>query len=334
MSRLADRLGRRGRFAAAGALAGIAAACGAAIAVERQAAEAERDNPPTGAFLMIDGVRLHYIDTGGPGRPVVMYHGNGAMIADLEISGIVERIARHHRTIVFDRPGYGYSSRPRGQAWDPAAQAQLFQAALTRLGVERPLVFGHSWGSLVALAQALDYPEGVAGLVLVSGYYFPQARADMAALSPPVLPVLGGIVRHTVAPFAMRRMAPRAIARMFSPAPVTDAFRERFPLELALRPSQIRASSEELALLNDAAESLSRHYGEITLPAAIVAGEADAIVETSLHAVRLHAQIPGSTLHLLPGSGHMLHHTETDALARIVEDAAASLASREAAPPA
>ena len=147
MSRLAERLGRRGRLAAAGALAGIAAACGAAIAVERQAAQAERDNPPAGAFLMIDGVRLHYIDTGGPGRPIVMYHGNGAMIADLEISGIVEALARHYRIIVFDRPGYGYSSRPRGQAWDPAAQAQLFQAALTRLGSRRSGATNHQEGN-------------------------------------------------------------------------------------------------------------------------------------------------------------------------------------------
>jgi pimeloyl-ACP methyl ester carboxylesterase len=272
---------------------------------------------------MIDGVRLHYIDTGGPGRPIVMYHGNGAMIADLEISGLLDEVARHHRTIVFDRPGYGYSSRPSGQAWDPSAQAQLFQAALTRLGVERPVVLGHSWGSLVALSQALDFPEGVAGIVLVSGFYFPQARADVAALNPPAIPLLGGVVRHTIAPFVMRRMAPRAIARMFSPSPVTDAFRERFPLELALRPSQIRASSEELALLNPAAEGLSRHYGEIAVPTFIVAGEADAIVESSFHAVRLHAQIPGSTLHLLPGAGHMLHHTDTGALARIIRDAAA-----------
>ena len=44
--------------------------------------------------------------------------------------------------------------------------------------VERPIVVGHSWGALVALAMALESPEDVAGLVLMSGYYYPMPRAE------------------------------------------------------------------------------------------------------------------------------------------------------------
>ena len=69
--------------------------------------------------MEVDGVRLHYIDSGGPGQAVVMFHGNGAMIADLEISGIVERAARRYRTIVFDRPGYGHSEQAARPALGP-----------------------------------------------------------------------------------------------------------------------------------------------------------------------------------------------------------------------
>ncbi len=323
-------IGPRGRLLAAGALAALAAAGGAAIAVGHQALEAERAHPPAGRFMVVDGVRLHYIDSEGPGQAVVMFHGNGAMIADLEISGIIERSARRYRTIVFDRPGYGYSERPRDRNWGPVEQARLFHAALRELEVERPILFGHSWGSLVALALALEFPDFAGGLVLAAGYYFPQARSGVAALSVPAAPVAGGILRHTLAPFVARRLAPRAIGRMFAPLPVTEKFRVDFPLPLALRPGQIRASTEELSLINAAAGELARRYRDIRLPTAIVAGEADEIVETPFHSIRLHEHIAGSTLHLLPEMGHMLHHFETEKLADIIHDVAARLAYREA----
>lgn len=328
--RMRTPAGPRGRIIAAGALAGVAAAAGAAIAVEQQRLEAERAHPPAGRFMEVDGVRLHYIDTEGPGQPVVMFHGNGAMIADLEISGLVARVARDHRTIVFDRPGYGYSDRPAGRRWGPAEQAELFHAALGEIGVVRPILFGHSWGTLVALATALDHPGFAAGLVLAAGFYFPQARAAVTALSVPALPVTGGVLRHTIAPFIIRRMAPRAIARMFAPLPVTERFREAFPLGLSFRPSQIRASSEEMAVMNEAAGQLERHYREIGAPTAIVAGEADEIVETAHQSVRLHDHIAGSTLHLFPGMGHMLHHFEAEKIAEIIGELAPRAAPREA----
>ncbi|MGI8739037.1 MAG: alpha/beta fold hydrolase [Gammaproteobacteria bacterium] len=95
------------------------------------------------------------------------------MIQDFDISGLVDLAAEHYRVIVFDRPGYGYSARPRGgKPWDPKAQADLLHSALQRLHVERPIVVGHSWGTLVAVSMALDYPPlrakpGVALLLLL-----------------------------------------------------------------------------------------------------------------------------------------------------------------------
>jgi pimeloyl-ACP methyl ester carboxylesterase len=323
-------IGPRARLLAAGTLAALAAAVGAAISVEHQVLEAERAYPPRGRFMEVDGVRLHYMDSEGPGQAVVMFHGNGAMMADLEISGIVERCSRRYRTVLFDRPGYGYSERPRGRTWGPIEQARLFREALRELGVERPVLLGHSWGSLVALALALEFPDYAGGLVLASGYYFPQARKELAALSVPASPVAGDVLRHTVAPFLVRRLAPRAIGHMFAPLPVPEDFRSGFPLALALRPAQIRASTEELAMINAAAGELARRYRGIDVPTAIIAGEADEIVDTPFHSIRLHEHIAGSTLHLLPEMGHMLHHFETEKLADVIHGVAARLAYREA----
>jgi alpha-beta hydrolase superfamily lysophospholipase len=87
----------------------------AAIYALYRTRQAERDNPPLGKFVSIDGARLHYIDR-GKGPPLVLLHGNGSMIQDFHLSGLIEQAAKHYRVIVFDRPGYGHSTRPRDRA--------------------------------------------------------------------------------------------------------------------------------------------------------------------------------------------------------------------------
>src|SRR5215211_843332 len=95
---------------------------------------AERRHPPAGTFIEVDGVRLHYSDR-GTGRPVVLLHGNAVTGDDYNTSGVAEQLAGAYRVIIFDRPGFGYSKRPRGQLWTAAEQADLIRAALGRLGV-------------------------------------------------------------------------------------------------------------------------------------------------------------------------------------------------------
>ena len=169
---------RGGGILAAGALA----LAGAAIIVNRRSGAAERSHPPRGSFVTSEGVRLHYLERGN-GPPVVFLHGNGVMLEDMLISRVVDQTARSCRAIAFDRAGFGYSDRPRGHSWTAAAQAALLPKAFALLGIDRPIVVGHSWGTMVALALALDHPEHVSGLVLASGYYYPTARADVVLFS-------------------------------------------------------------------------------------------------------------------------------------------------------
>jgi hypothetical protein len=98
----------------------IAALAAAAIVNKRLANKAERDNPPAGRFLDVNGVRLHYVER-GTGEAVVLLHGNGSMIQDFESSGLIDLAAKDHRVIVFDRPGFGHSERPRSVVWTPDA---------------------------------------------------------------------------------------------------------------------------------------------------------------------------------------------------------------------
>src|SRR5579863_637761 len=169
--------------------AGVAAAgIGAAVLNWRLTKKAERRNPPVGRFITVKGVRLHYVDR-GTGTPLVLLHGNGSMIEDFQSSGLIDLAAMKYRVIAFDRPGFGHSDRPRTTIWTPEAQADLIATALTEIGVARAIILGHSWGTLVALAFAIKYPQEVEALVLASGYYYPNARADVVILSPPAIPL-------------------------------------------------------------------------------------------------------------------------------------------------
>ena len=101
---------------ATAAAVGVAALAISALVNRRLTKDAERRNPPQGQFLEIDGVRLHYVER-GKGEPLVLLHGNGSMIQDFESSGLLDKAAKKYRVIVFDRPGYGHSRRPRGTLW-------------------------------------------------------------------------------------------------------------------------------------------------------------------------------------------------------------------------
>ena len=187
-------------YATAAGAGGVGLAV-AALINRHLAHKAERRNPPKGRFLQVDGVWLHYV-VRGEGEPLVLLHGNGSMIEDFESSGLIDMAEKNYRVIAFDRPGYGHSARPRGTLWTPEEQAELIHKALSGLGVSRATVLGHSWGASVATSLALKYPESVSGLVLASGYYYPTARADVAVLSAPALPVLGDILSHTLSPIS------------------------------------------------------------------------------------------------------------------------------------
>jgi pimeloyl-ACP methyl ester carboxylesterase len=304
-------------------LPGVAAATAGLVAsavyVREDTSRTEREYPPTGKFMTVQGVRLHFVDTGGADPVLVLLHGNGAMIADMEISGLVNEAAKRYRVIVFDRPGYGYSERPRDKAWGPKEQADLFHQAFVQLGFVRPLVFGHSWGTQVAVTLALDHPDSVGGLVLASGYYFPTARADGLLAAPATMPFLGDLLRHTISPLIAGVMAPGMFRKMFAPQPVPPRFSAQFPTGLTLRPSQMRASSEETAIMVPAAAELKGRYAEVGVPICIMAGGDDRIVDTDSQSVRLHGVIGQSELRVLPGLGHMLHYFATDQVVRAID---------------
>ena len=299
------------------AVAGLATLVALALGNHLLARRTERKHPPRGAFMEVDGLRLHYSDR-GEGSPVVLIHGNAASGEDWMTSGVAELLLQSHRVIIFDRPGFGHSERPRGHFWTAAQQAELIHNALRQLGVERAVVVGHSWGAIVALALAERHQANVAGLVLLSGYYFWTLRPDALMALPGALPVLGDVLRHTVLPPLGWLQMPLLKWAMFSPARAPARFQAEYSVAMALRPSQIRASAMDGALMIQGALALREGYKNLTLPVIIIAGDGDKIVFRR-NAEQLHDSITGSVLQIIKGAGHMVHHLAPRQVAEAID---------------
>lgn len=301
-----------------GAVAASAGALGSMAVVNRVLAiRAEHNHPQIGSLVGVGGVPVHYLERGS-GSPIVLVHGSGSLIEDFVTSGLVDILAQHHRVIVFDRPGYGYSPRPRNTDWTPEEQAKLLVGACAVLGIERPLVVGHSWGTLPALAWALDHPDRVSKLALLSGYYYSTPRPDAVMTAIMGSPVLGDALVHTIAPLQSRLTGPLGTKMIFSPASPTDAFLNDMPFGLMLRPSQLRATARDSAQMPGSAARLSKRYGQLKLPIAIVWGDGDKLVKQGDQSAKLAVHLPHASALEMEGVGHMVHHTAPQTVAAAI----------------
>lgn len=118
-------------------------------------------------FLEVDGVRVHYQEVGDPNAPpMFLIHGFAA--SNLVWSKVFLELARAgYRVIAPDLPGYGYSDKPRNLEYTIASQAKMFFSLIRRMGIDRAVLVGSSYGAAIAATIALDHPTLVEKLVLV-----------------------------------------------------------------------------------------------------------------------------------------------------------------------
>lgn len=259
-------------------LAPLAAAlAGMAFFNLRAARGAERRNPPRGRFVEVEGQRLHVLEQ-GDGPTILLLHGAFFGASDWVHAGIMDGLAERGRVLAFDRPGYGWSPRPRNRRCRAEDQAALIAAALDALDAWPAAVIGHSYGATVALALALARPRQVHGLALLSGYYDPVLRADSMLYAPASVPLIGDAIAATLLPTTTRLSWSVIERRLFEPAPVSESFRAE-PLDLTFRPSQMRASAQDISGLPAAARRLAQPAGDVSAPILLLAGDGDRIID-------------------------------------------------------
>lgn len=312
---------------------GLAGAAGLGLAgwsalVARQA---EMRVPADGVLADVPGGRLHYVDSGpqqGDGRAVVMLHGLMGQLRNFSYA-LSEPIAQGHRVVLVDRPGWGHSSVDARQP-GITIQATMIAALIEQLGLDRPLIFGHSMGGAVALALAVARPDLVGGLALIAPLTQPVDRPPpmFAGLLAP--PPLRPLIAWTIAVPMGAMQAPATAAAIFAPDPVPADFATRGGGALALRPKSYLAGSIEVREAPEAMAALVPHYPAIRLPVAILYGRQDAVLDPALHGERTAAAIPGATLTTIEG-GHMLPVTHPEPTLAWLRDQLAGLTMPPAA---
>lgn len=234
---------------------------------------------------------------------------------------LVERFVGEYRVVVMERPGSGDSTRAKWACARVRSPAETIAAFIAALGLDRPVLVGHSLGG--ALAVAVEHPEQVRGLALIA----PLANEQEAV--PPIfrsLSIKSRVVRHfyawTVATPASAFRRARVLDTVFGPDPVPRDYATAGGGPLALRPKSFRTASEDLVALEGALPALVRHYAELWLPVGILYGTGDRVLDHRLYGIAVASKIPGAELELTEG-GHMLPLTAPDRSAAFVRGVAA-----------
>ena len=205
----------------------------------RTARRVEAVLPPRGQFIDIDGQRIHYVDSGGSKPPVVMIHGLGGNLLHFGYA-MADKLSNDFRVILVDRPGSGYSTRPDDVPATLTAQAKTIATLIRKLGLERPLVVGHSLGGALSLALALDHPDCVGGLALIAP--LTHAQDEVPEVFRGVV-VASPLVRKAIAwtlavPLGIWR-GPKLVPEVFAPEPAPADFPMRAGGLLGLRPQRL-----------------------------------------------------------------------------------------------
>lgn len=248
--------------------------------------------PRDATFAVVDGVRLHYRDV-GEGPAVVLVHGFGASIELWRPTQ--DALARDHRVIAVDLKGFGWSARPAGD-YGPAAQAALVWHLLDQLGVTDVAIVGHSWGSSVSLAMALDQPARVRRLALYAAYVFDEQLPSFFRWAQ-----LGGLGEVLFAMYYREGAEDRIGLAYHDPRFITQARVERVLAELD-RPGTTAAALA--AVRGQRFGAMSRRYREIAQPVLLLWGDEDLVTPLG-YGERLSSVLPRATLRVYPACGHI-----------------------------
>lgn len=266
--------------------------------------------------------RTLFVHQKGIGPDVVLIHGAMTTAHDWVVSPVYAALTESHRVTVLDRPGHGLSQRLRFGG-TPREQAAQIVEGLAQLGIARASIAAHSYGALVALALAEQFPETVAELALVAPLAFPEPRLmEHSILTPRSAPLFGPMFSRFAEMTQMDRpMVDLLHQVMFGPASVPAAWKETYPYPLILTAPAMIAEGEDATSMMPMSAAGTINMRKIEVRAHVFTGTSDRVVEDERQAKTLARQLPNGSLTEVEGAGHMLHHTHPDLVIAALQSA-------------
>ena len=292
----------------------------------------EQAYPPVGQFVAVTGGKVHYVRE-GTGPELILLHGAGGNLRDSTFD-LFDMLKGRYTVTAFDRPGLGYTDRVPGidtgpfatDGDSPQAQALMLREAAAKLGIKDPIIAGHSYGGIVALAWAvqgldIDNPQNARGVVSFAGVAMPWPDSLGAYYTVNGSALGGGIVVPILSALVSNNTVTNAIDQTFAPNPAPEGYAEHLGGQLTMRPENFRANVRQVNTLYPNVVALSKRYPELLLPIEILHGTADTIVPIHIHAREIAKIVPSVRVTELEGVGHMPHHVDTDAAIAAIDRA-------------
>src|SRR5437867_943638 len=196
-------------------------------------------------FVYLDGLKIHYVDEGYGGRPVLMVHGNPAW--SYIWRRLVPPISLGHRALALDLMGFGKSDKPNPNLHDFPHHARIVSGFIESLGLRKLVLVAHDWGGPFAMQYAIRHPDNVTGLILTNTFLTADFRIPpnvAAKITPAVIKESSAhpekISEKTMeaywAPFPddESKKVYQAFPRMFPDSPTHPSFRPLKEIEQAL----------------------------------------------------------------------------------------------------
>ena len=293
----------------------------------------EKQLPPLGQFIDIDGMTLHYIDEGS-GPTVVMIHGLAGQHGHF-VYALRDALIEDHRVVIVDRPGCGYSTRPPYALATIDAQARTISHFIAALGLKSPLIVGHSLGGAIALSLAVNHPEQVAGLALLAPLthkpdHTPEIFSGLALPSP----FARWLVAWTIAvPLSIKNRV-SVLAAAFGPQSAPRDYATRGRGMLNLRPRSFINACRDFMAIHEEQADLTAGYSGIRVPVGVLYGTGDRILNPTEHQAALTAKLPLAECELIEGAGHMIPISSADRCAQFIARMAQRVENSGASRPA
>lgn len=259
--------------------------------------------PPRGHFTEVPGGRIHWVEK-GEGPPLVLIHG---LAGNLHNFGyVMDRLAADYRVIAVDRPGCGWSERDGDDQARIPEQARMIADMLEKEGIEPAVLVGHSLGGAVSLTMALNHPERVRALALISALVrAPSQPAEAFAGIDIASPSVRRFVANTLAVPMSIRNGDKTLAFVFGPdAPPAD-FRTRGGGLLGLRPDAFYAAATDLQAVPQDMDAITARIGEIAVPVGLFYGTDDRILPAADQIAVLRQALPQADIETMEDRGHM-----------------------------
>ena len=282
----------------------------------------ERSYPARGKMIEVAGGALHVVDIGprdAAGPPIVLIHGASSNLESMR-QPLGLRLAENHRVILIDRPGHGWSTRARTEDSTPEIQGRMIEEALEKLGVVNAVFVVHSWAGALGARMALDYPQRVAGLVMLAPVAYPWPGGVGRYNKIISTPLIGPLLAYTITLPLGYFLAEAGARGVFLPQTIPDGFIKDSATLLLLRPREFIANAHDLVTLKEAVREQAPRYAGITAPVVVISGDgADKTVSTSIHSRPFAAAVPNAKLIVLPGVGHMVQQAAPELVVAEIE---------------